>query len=250
MFKTRVAVLCVFAATGSLCGQQAHPRDGEIHDADTKAWWHTTEELSGDDMEGRDTGSAAYLRAAKYVAKRFEAAGLKPAGEKGDYFQNVPMHEVEVPATRSRAKVWVTDTSTNKNVQELWFLKHYTVAVTDDLPVNTTVRAPLVFRGYCGKGVMKDVAGKIVICFGTQRAGLPSAAERGANARGAGAVGIANVDDPYFTIEPPRWPYAYARTVTLKDGRAKAFNGGPFLQLRISAGVFGTIAGRDVTGSC
>jgi hypothetical protein len=33
---------------------QQHPRDREIHDADTKAWWHTTEFLSSDAMEGRD----------------------------------------------------------------------------------------------------------------------------------------------------------------------------------------------------
>ena len=59
---------------------QQHPRDQEIHDADTLAWWHTTEALSGDAMEGRDTGSAAYQRAAEYVANRFKQAGLQPAG--------------------------------------------------------------------------------------------------------------------------------------------------------------------------
>ena len=70
------ALLLVFA----LCAQaQQHPRDNEIHDADTLAWWHTTEKLSGDDMEGRDTGSAAYQRAAEYVAARFRQAGLQQA---------------------------------------------------------------------------------------------------------------------------------------------------------------------------
>ena len=47
-------------------------------------------------MEGRDTGSAAYQRAAEYVAARFKAAGLLPAGDDGTYFQRVPMHEVQV----------------------------------------------------------------------------------------------------------------------------------------------------------
>src|SRR5882672_3716772 len=76
---------------------QRHPRDAEIHDADTLAWWHTTEALSDDSMEGRDTGSAAYQRAAEYVANRFKAAGLEPAGaENGSYFQSVPMHESSV----------------------------------------------------------------------------------------------------------------------------------------------------------
>ena len=65
-------------------------------DPDTAAWWRTTVELSNDSMEGRDTGTAAYLRAAKLVAAKFEAAGLKPAGENGSWFQTVPMHEVRV----------------------------------------------------------------------------------------------------------------------------------------------------------
>ena len=81
---------------------QQHPRDREIHDADTLAWWHTTEALSNDSMEGRDTGSAAYQRAADYVANRFKASGLEPAGENGSYFQSVPMHEVSVTPEGTR----------------------------------------------------------------------------------------------------------------------------------------------------
>ena len=88
--------LAVSAVAAQSASVQAHPRDGEIGDADTLAWWHTTEALSGDAMEGRDTGSAAYERAAEYVAKRFKAAGLMPAGDDGTYFQRVPMHEVDV----------------------------------------------------------------------------------------------------------------------------------------------------------
>ena len=37
-------------------------------DPDTAAWWSTTAQLSNDSMEGRDTGSAAYERAARLVA--------------------------------------------------------------------------------------------------------------------------------------------------------------------------------------
>src|ERR1700722_9371895 len=99
---TAVAASTVLACTVSYTsfGQQydaaLHPRDGAIHDADTLAWWHTTEALSGDDMEGRDTGSAAYMRAAEYVVGRFKAAGLQPAGDGGTYLQNVALHEVAV----------------------------------------------------------------------------------------------------------------------------------------------------------
>src|ERR1700760_3631456 len=90
MPKTIFLVLVsLFAASVSYAA-----RESEIHDPDTLAWWHTTEALSGDDMEGRDTGSPAYQRAADYVAKRFEAAGLVPGGEAGSYFQPVLMHEI------------------------------------------------------------------------------------------------------------------------------------------------------------
>src|SRR3954465_15114602 len=93
----RTIALLLLSVLGASVSYAA--REGEIHDADTLAWWHTTEALSGDGMEGRDTGSPAYQRAAEYVAKRFEAAGLKAAGESGSYFQSVPMHEIAASAT-------------------------------------------------------------------------------------------------------------------------------------------------------
>lgn len=42
-------------------------------DEDTQAWWETTTVLSSDEMEGRDTGSPGYERAAAVVAERFAA---------------------------------------------------------------------------------------------------------------------------------------------------------------------------------
>jgi Zn-dependent M28 family amino/carboxypeptidase len=43
-----------------------------------------------------------------------------------------------------------------------------------------------------------------------------------AAATAAGAAGIIIIDDVGFTVEPPRWPAAYARTITLRDGKAPA----------------------------
>lgn len=71
-------------------------------DRDTAAWWNTTAQLSNDAMEGRDTGSPAYMRAAELVASKFKALGLEPAGENGSWFQSVPMHEVRVERARIR----------------------------------------------------------------------------------------------------------------------------------------------------
>ncbi len=232
-----------------------HPRDAEIKDADTRAWWHTTEALSDDGMEGRDTGSAGYQRAADYVAQRFKAAGLKPAGvqagEGNGYFQSVPLHEVAiVPQATGFTLLTPAAAGGGENNTPLAFLKQITVAAAAGLPAET--EAPLTFRGYCGKDAMAGVGGKFVICFGTQRQGLPGGAERAANVHAAGAVGMVTVDDPYFTIEPPRWPYAYARTVELDPGAtsaagaargaarvagAAAGTGAPLISLRVDAAV-------------
>jgi Zn-dependent M28 family amino/carboxypeptidase len=62
-----------------------------------------------------------------------------------------------------------------------------------------------------------SMKGKVAVCFGGRRSGVPGAAERIRAAAEAGVVGIINVDDPGFTIEPSRWPEAYARSVSLRD---------------------------------
>ncbi len=206
--RSLVTTCCLgFALIHPLAQARQHPRDGEIKDPDTRAWWHTTEDLSNDSMEGRDTGTAAYQRAADYVAKRFASAGLKPAGENGTFFQTVPMIETDVVPEGTSFVVH------RPNAPDLpfEFLQEITASAT-----TATLTAPLVFRGYCGADALRDVKGKVVLCFGTQRGGLPTGAERAANARTGHAAALISVDDPYFTIEPPRWPYAYARSVAIR----------------------------------
>lgn len=200
-------------------------------DPDTAAWWRTTARLSDDAMEGRDTGSPAYMRAALLGASKFAALGLKPAGENGSWFQTVPMHEVRV----ERATIRVGN-------RPLLFLHDLTISPSESTPAK--VDAPLAYGGYCGAGI-GDVRGAIVICHGTHRAGLPTGAEREAAVRAAGAVGILTIADPGFTVEPPRWPYAYARTVSLASDHPKV---DPFLRMTLNADSLGELlagSGRD-----
>ena len=178
-------------------------------DPDTAAWWRITAQLSNDSMEGRDTGSAAYERAARLVAAKFAAAGLKPAGENDSWFQPVPMHEIRVPSA-----------SITIGRRKLVFLHDLTIAPTEGML--RKVDAPLIYAGYCSENALGDVRGKIVICHGTHRSALPAAADREAAVRAAGATGMLTIADPGFTVEPPRWPYAYARTVTLSSRAAKS----------------------------
>jgi len=215
-------------------------RDSEIHDPDTLAWWHTTEALSGDDMEGRDTGSPAYERAAQYVAKRFKAAGLKPGGDNGSYFQQVLMHEIAAsPAGTDFTLIRPDGTKT-----ALRFLEDITYGPEKNVPAQ--LEGALTFRGYCGQNEMQNVAGKIVVCFGNKRATLPGEETRVANARAGHAAAIISVDDPYFTIEPPRWPVAYARTVRLRTESRESSDS--FCVMRLSAAAFAEFSkgtGRD-----
>ena len=64
-------------------------------------------------MEGRDTGSEAYERAAKYVADQFKSAGLKPAGDNETFFQRVPMHEIALVEDKSSVEIFNTAGKSN-----------------------------------------------------------------------------------------------------------------------------------------
>ena len=66
-----------------------------------------------------------------------------------------------------------------------------------------------------------------------------------------------NVDDPYFSLEPPRWPEAYARRVTLAGAPEDASHAGaqtaaPLLSMRMSAAAFIQVlagAGHDAAAA-
>jgi hypothetical protein len=205
-----VAGLLALAPLAQAGAQAVAPPPPAGTDADTRAWWAITAALSGDDMEGRDTGSAAYARAARWVADRFAKAGLKPAGENGGWMQPVPLEEVRVDKAGTAFRI-VRD---GGGSADLAFLHQISLRPTRALPA--AIDAPLSFRGYCSAAEMgPDMRGRIAVCFGGRRSGVPGAAERLEAAKAAGAVGLIAVDDPGFTLEPARWPDAYARAVTI-----------------------------------
>jgi hypothetical protein len=219
----RAAALCLLA----LSAARPLPSDPE-----TRAWWATTGALSGDAMEGRDTGSAAYERAARLVAARFAKAGLKPAGDDGGYLQRVPMEELRV----EQASVGVGG-------GPLRFLYDITVSPAPEMP--GTIDASLAYRGYCAADTLRDVRRKAVICHGTHRPGHSGDAERFAAAKAAGAAAIVTIADPGFAVEPPRWPFAYARMVWIEGKPPEA--GGP-LRFTLNADALAALvagSGRD-----
>jgi hypothetical protein len=224
-----------FASLGATGGAQAAPpRSLGIADPDTKAWWQIAETLSSDAMEGRDIAWAAHPRAAVIVAARFREAGLKPAGDNGTWFQTFAVHESRVEKAGTSFQV----TTPGAPPRPLAFLHQISVRPTDNLPAD--LDAPLTFRGYCGRSDLSGAKSKVVVCFNTKRAGLPTAAQRTQAAEAAGAAGLIEVDDPYFTIEPPRWPAAYARSVVIAGSPAPAASSLPVMTL--SAEAFTTLA--------
>src|SRR4051812_38141810 len=139
------------------------PASGPV-DPDTRAWWQRTAVLSADSMEGRDAGSRGYERAARHVAGWLSAAGLKPLGDDGSWYQSVPMEEVAV--TRARLDV---------GGRPLRFLQDVTIPAQ---AAPASLEAALAYRGYCGADVLGDVRGKLVICHAARRSGLPTNEQR------------------------------------------------------------------------
>lgn len=211
---------------------------------EASAWWAQTTALSGDSMEGRDTGSEAYERAAKYVADQFRAAGLKPAGETGGFFQRVPMHQVDLDTASSTVEILREAGHVGGAAGaslRLHLLEQVTLIPRADLPPDT--EAPMVFVGYGIPGADTDLHGRIAVFFNNTPSDLPAqdresfAARRTRALATSGAVATVSIDNP-GAIEPFHWPAAYARSVTLASPGARAestsFAAHPVPALRIS----------------
>ena len=82
------AVLCVAIANTHALAAQAAPRTSPaITVADLRSRLFR---IADDSMLGRETGSKGASQTADYVAAEFRRLGLKPAGERGSWFQVVP----------------------------------------------------------------------------------------------------------------------------------------------------------------
>ncbi|KPF61627.1 peptidase M28 [alpha proteobacterium AAP81b] len=195
--KLRLAAAALLLATPALAGP----------DSDTKAWWALTTQLSDDSMAGRDTGSPEHARAVALVVARFQAAKLQPAGDNGGWIQTLALKEVKIEA----AGTTITIVAPDGSATPLKFLHDIAPTAARGLPA---IDAPLRFAGYCGKAEVAGLAGKVAVCFGNRRPGAPLAGERLANVTAAGAVALITIADPGFSLEPPRWPVAYARSVS------------------------------------
>jgi Zn-dependent M28 family amino/carboxypeptidase len=99
--------------------------------------------LSSDLLEGRGTGQRGGSIAAEYMATQFEQYGLKPAGEKGTYFQNVPLVGVTLEDQQTSFVLQPASGAPMK----LAYKDDY-VATDQTLNERDEIDAPIVFMGY------------------------------------------------------------------------------------------------------
>ncbi|MGC4053014.1 MAG: hypothetical protein QM757_27150 [Paludibaculum sp.] len=122
--------------------------------------------LSSDLLEGRGVGARGGQLAAEYIAAQFAAAGLKPGGENGTYFQRVPLRSVEVEPGGS-----LTATAGGKSISFKWLDDFVATSHTQESTGQFDAEAVFVGHGIVApeyqwddyKGV--DVKGKVVVLF-------------------------------------------------------------------------------------
>ena len=164
--------------------------------------------LADDRLEGRDAGSRGYDLAALYVASRFEALGLRPAGKDG-WYQQVPFLESRL--TGEPASLAIGGRRFRHGREAI-------LSPTPD-PSPVAVEAPVVFVGYglrapeLGiddyKGL--DVHGKVVVALNGFPNGMKSDvgahlnSEKRRVASEQGAVGLVSIRT---VAESKRRPWA------------------------------------------
>ncbi|HXI12698.1 MAG TPA: M28 family metallopeptidase [Thermoanaerobaculia bacterium] len=170
--------------------------------------------LADDLLEGRETGTRGYDVAARYVAAQLQAVGVAPAGDKGTWYQAVPLRKAEIVKKESSL-------SLKKAGEAAVTLAEDDFSLTPDyLQTSTKISASVVFVGF-GIAASElgyddyagvDVRGKIVAILSgapstflaTTRAHYSSSFVKAETAAAHGARGI-------ITLRPPaaekRYPW-------------------------------------------
>jgi hypothetical protein len=170
-----------------------------------KRWWAHVQFLADDKLEGRNTGSAGFEKAAAYVTEQFKNAGLKPAGEQG-YAQSVEFNVMQIEESGSSIELLRDGKAVPVKLgDEMFFdLMHS--------ELSPKVEAAAVFVGY-GLTVPElnyddfagqDLRGKIAVyvkggpkAMSTEiKAHYQSGDERRRALQKAGAIGVAAIPNP------------------------------------------------------
>jgi Zn-dependent M28 family amino/carboxypeptidase len=163
MRKSIIAVVILLAASGAFVTAQT-PRQEKVDPEKIRAH---VKFLSSDLLEGRGMGQRGSDIAAEYIATQFALDGLKPAGDQGSYFQEVPMVNITtLPDTTASLVPKNGEPLQLKNLDDFVIHNETQTDVAD-------IDAPIVFVGYGitapeykwddYKGV--DLKGKVALLF-------------------------------------------------------------------------------------
>jgi hypothetical protein len=171
-------------------------------------WWSRVQVIADDKMEGRNTGSEGYMRAARYVASEMERAGLKPAGTNG-YFQPIRFTVSQIDEANSSLAV-VNGNVTGNQVTPIELGPDAALSVRRGLAPK--FEGDAVFCGYClvipeyniDDLAGLDVKGKVIVYIGGGPSGVPtelrahysSGNERNKAFVKAGVVGAVTIANP------------------------------------------------------
>lgn len=175
-------------------------------------------QYAADSMRGREAGTPDNIRATAYIEREVRRLGLKPAGDKGTYFQNMPV-TARVATAASSIKAGGKTFHVNVDFSAAGAMDH---AVTGEV----------VFGGMIGDTVTAlgadDVRGKIVVVTlpagGGGRGGFFGG--RGGAAANPLAAAAAIVAVSPSVITAPRLQYVLNDTVQ-NDGRAAYASANP-----------------------
>jgi len=209
--------------------------------------------LADDLLEGREAGTRGDALAQLYIAGRFAAIGLRPAGDEGGYAQRFRVRATTLMPESVRFAIGVDGTMR-------WFDNGGEVALFGDpLEADQRIEAPVVFAGYgivaAERGIDDyrglDVRGKVVAVLGGPPPFLPAAeaAHYGASdtqrltAEAHGAVGLIILWTPALEL---RFPFDGLRPLLVRtDLNWLAPDGNPHViapGVRLRAFVRGTAA--------
>ena len=184
-------------------------------DARGRQWWAHVQVLADEQMHGRLTGSEDYQRAAAYVAAKFKAYGLRPAGVGGTFYQPVRFDVQRVMAAKSSLAL-------STGCPTCRFYDKTPLVLGEDAILGArsaepkTIVAPLVFLGYglhlpeakyddfdSNQMQLASLKGKIVVVMNGGPADLPGPLKSYARTspfakalREAGVVGVISIPTP------------------------------------------------------
>jgi hypothetical protein len=201
--------------------------------------------LADDLLDGRSAASRGYEIAARYVAAQLQQYGLKPAGDEGSWFQQVPLLEATPVLPGSSAMIARGDETI-----EFEYSTDY-LPGADFQASNSNLTAPLAFAGFGVEAPEHqyddfehvDLEGRIAVIFSgaparfpvTARAYHSWTARKWSKLVEHGAVGVIEIDSPEDAQRVP-WERAIALSwvpqMRWLDDSGTAVDSFPELKLR------------------